>query len=97
MGHSLPERPYTTPTLTRGQVCDLLDMSEPTLAKRLPELQRLGFPGKIPGLNRWSRASVLHWINTSGGTYPGAAIEPVTITLVDDARSQLEREYAVAS
>lgn len=32
-------------------------------------LEAKGFPKKLPGINGWSRAAVMHWINTNGGTY----------------------------
>jgi hypothetical protein len=66
----------------------MLNVVTGSFYSRREQLEALGFPPKLPGLNGWSRAAILRWIETNGGTYLPAAPS------VDDAASALEREYA---
>lgn len=79
----------TPMVLTAGQVAHLLGRSETTFKRDRLELEDLGFPQKLPGLNKWSRAAVTRWIETNGKTYEPAAPDAA----LQDVTRQLEAEY----
>lgn len=55
-------------TCTNGQVAHLLGMSEDTFARRLRQKMLVGFPAKLPGVNKYSRPAVVAWISSNGQT-----------------------------
>lgn len=58
------------PVLKGEQVAGLLGFrTRATFDAKRPALEAAGFPRKLPGLNRWSRACVLRWIETNGETH----------------------------
>lgn len=60
--------------------------------RRRPALERLGFPPKLPGVNAWSSAAVLRWIETNGETYLPAA--PPAPSETAGRITRLERRFA---
>lgn len=70
--------------------------SEDAFYRRRAALEASGFPQKLPGLPRWSRACVLRWIETNGETFlpaaPAAAVSPVFYG--GDIPLSLEEAYA---
>lgn len=84
-------------TYTRAQLCHVLDCSEVTLRRILPDLERRGFPGKIPGVNKWSRAAVADWIAHNGGDYtPYSERVPEVTGAIAAIAVDLERDYGGA-
>ena len=53
-------------TCTKGQVAQLLGVSERTFDRIRGDLKN--FPGKLPGIERWSRPAVVAWISSNGQT-----------------------------
>lgn len=87
------DAPLVRMTITAGQVAHLLGLSETIFRKKRPELEALGFPGKLPGLATWSAPAVRRWIasnGNSGATIP--ADDPEISALVAD----LEADYTGA-
>lgn len=80
---------YAAPrhVLKRGEVAELLRLSEYTFGEKRLQLEERGFPRKLPGINGWSAAAVRRWIETNGETHRPAA------NAIDRAAVQLEREY----
>lgn len=67
--------PAQPAVLTAGQVAFLLRCSEDTFRNKRRRLEAAGFPRKLPGCARWSRAAVLRWIETNGETYLPADLD----------------------
>jgi predicted DNA-binding transcriptional regulator AlpA len=83
-------------TLNASGVAQLLGLSEETFLKRRAELEaEHQFPRRIPGVGKWSRASVAHWINSSGLQYAplAAGHEADTSPDLQIAISTLEGAY----
>ncbi|MGZ5905142.1 MAG: hypothetical protein ACXWKQ_07325 [Reyranella sp.] len=78
--------------LTAGQVAQLLGLSEPMFRKKAAGLQALGFPGRLPGLAKWSRPAVVRWISSNGATTQQSG-PPLDETLAIEV-SELEKDYA---
>lgn len=81
---------YAAPrhVLKRGEVADMLRLSEYTFGEKRLQLEERGFPRKLPGINGWSAAAVRRWIETNGETFRPAA------GALELAAADLEREYA---
>lgn len=62
-------------TLSAGQVALLLGVSEAGFRAKRVALEALGFPGKLPGFNKWSRAAVTRWVETNGVTAQPAELD----------------------
>jgi hypothetical protein len=61
-------RPITipAPVINADKVAELLELkSGDAFLRRRPKLT--GFPDKLPGLNGWSFAAVMRWINRDDG------------------------------
>lgn len=81
-------------TYSLADLCRVVGLSEETMRKKLPDLQARGFPGRIPGLNCWSRPAVDDWIAHSGGEYrPYAERRPAHADAVAEVAAALEEEY----
>lgn len=52
-------------------------------------LEQNGFPRKLPGVNGWSRACIMRWIETNGETYLPEGKEPAP----EKKPTALERRY----
>ena len=98
----MPYKPDTTcPTVDAVELAEWLGYSGPVgfqNASRKLILEH-GFPRKLPGVRRWSRAAVLQWIERQGGAERAAAraVTPLLDPTDDDielARKDLERLYA---
>ncbi|MEO9614299.1 MAG: hypothetical protein ABJG86_11225 [Nitratireductor sp.] len=76
------------PVLKAAGVAWLLNMREDNFRNRRPALEAAGFPKKLPGINGWSRACVLRWIETNG-----ESIRPDGPVALEVAAAQLEEEY----
>jgi hypothetical protein len=61
--------PVRKRTYSRADLLVVLDCSTEKLTRLLPELERRGFPRKIPGINKWSIAAVDDWLAHCGGAY----------------------------
>lgn len=73
------------PVIKAADVAKLLNVRVETFYTRRETLEALNFPPKLPGINGWSRAAILRWVETNGGTHaPDEAAGP----------SALERRYA---
>jgi hypothetical protein len=70
--------------IRRPELCRLLDWDPRTLDKRLPDLQRHGFPVFCDLLNGWPRAKVLEWLDSRFG-------------LSDDGRSEHKDPYSLTA
>ncbi len=83
-------------TWTAGQVAQALGISEEGFRKKRAELeQSFGFPGKLPGFNKWSQWAVIDWINSNGNTYrPQAPAIPGDDPEIEQLVSDLEADYA---
>jgi len=84
------------PVLYARQVADMLGWTERHFLERRDALEReQGFPGRLPGLNRYSRAAVLRWIETNGRTWQPRADEAVTVSggALELSIQALEEEY----
>lgn len=69
--------------------------SEDAFYRRRPALEAEGFPKKLPGLPRWSRACVLRWIETNGATYqPAAPVAADPLAYTGALLPSLEKVYA---
>lgn len=81
-------------TCTAGQVAQLLGMSEDTFARRMRQKLLIGFPAKLPGVNKWSRPAVVAWISSNGET---SVAQPRGVDRGSDdiaaVASDLEAEY----
>lgn len=77
-------------TISRGQVAELLGISEPTFDKRRRALEGFGFPQKLPGMKTWSRPAVVAWI-ASNGASSEIALPP---SALEEAGDELRRQYA---
>lgn len=55
-------------TVSAGQVALLLGISEASFRAKRGALEAVGFPSKMPGLNKWSRAAITRWVETNGET-----------------------------
>lgn len=86
---------YAAPplTITAGQVAHLVGVSEEGFRKKRLELEAFGFPPKLPGLNKWSRAAVTRWVETNGQSFAPATIEEGLRAEAD----ALEAQYSRAS
>lgn len=51
-------------TCNKGQVAQLLGISDRTFDRVRGSLTN--FPGKLPGIERWSRPAVVAWIRSNG-------------------------------
>lgn len=60
------------PILKAADVAGLLRMAVQNFYNRRHALEANGFPKKLPGMNAWSRAAVLRWIETNGQTFQPA-------------------------
>lgn len=80
-------------TISAGQVALLLGLSEPIFRKKRLELEDLGFPAKLPGLNKWSRAAVTRWVETNGASHLPAELDD-GLRLEGD---ELDRRYVGAA
>lgn len=84
--------PNHSATLTRTEVCELLNISERTFDNKRSTLERdFGFPPKLPGLKCWSRAAVTRWVTTNGETFMPDPNDPDGVA---DAQEHLEARYA---
>lgn len=61
-GHDIRDAVEASLTVTKGQVAEMLGIHRATLDRKMAELRAEGFPGPIPGLNRFSRIAVERWI-----------------------------------
>lgn len=59
-------------TLTAADVAATLGMARTTFHRRRPELERLGFPPRLPGTAVWSAWQVRQWIRANGAAPPPA-------------------------
>lgn len=65
-------QPAPPPVVRAAEVAALLNFSsERYFFERRRRLEADGFPRKLPGINGWSRAAILSWIET-GGAVPHA-------------------------
>lgn len=55
------------PVIRAATVAALLNCSEGAFRNKRRNLERDGFPPKLPGCNGWSRAAVMRWIDTNAG------------------------------
>jgi len=53
-------------TLSGGQVAHLLGLSEPTFRRRVSKGELPNFPGRLPGVGKWSKPAVVAWISSNG-------------------------------
>lgn len=82
------------PVLTAAEVAVWLRCSEETFRNKRRDLEGHGFPPKLPGVNGWSRAAVLRWIETNGATFlPAIDGADEMSGLVGALSVQLEGEY----
>ena len=70
--------------IRRPELCRLLDWDPRTLDKRLPELERHGFPVFSEKLCGWPRAKVLKWVDSCFG-------------LSDEDRSEHKDRYSLTA
>lgn len=83
----------TRPVLKAAELAELLGWrTEQSFHANRATLEAAGFPKKLPGINAWSRACVLRWIETNGETHlpAGGAPDP----LAAYAAGMLEGRYA---
>lgn len=93
--HRADDVMFLRPTLYARQVADMLGFSEAYFLDRRASLEaEHGFPGKLPGLNRYSRAAVLRWIETNGRTYLPAEPETDPVGVLGLSIRDLEKEYS---
>lgn len=83
-------------TWRRGQVAHALGMSEPLFSRKQAELERAGFPRRLPGLKVWSIAAITDWIGCNGGTYRLHGAPATPDSAVAGVAEDLEREYGDA-
>lgn len=82
-------------TLNRAELCHELGVCEETLRRILPQLERQGFPPRVPGFNRWSRAAVEDWLLHAGGYRPrGEAAATADEGPIASLAGLLEARYA---
>lgn len=84
-----------SPVLTLAQLLQLLQISEATFNRRRAAMEAAGFPHRIPGLGRWSRAAVIAWIDrpdalAAGNDNPGQPLDPIAM-----ARGELEQRIGL--
>ena len=81
------------PVVSAEEVAEMLHWSSAaTFYTKRPMLEAKGFPPKLPGINGWSRAAVLRWIETNGQTYLPAM--PEIAGGIGEGAIELERRYA---
>jgi predicted DNA-binding transcriptional regulator AlpA len=80
-------------TLTIGQVCHLLDLSEPTFRRRLGQGLLKAFPAKLPGVGKWSKPAVVAWISSNGQVSAAQPRIRPDDAEIDAAVTQLEARY----
>lgn len=89
---TIDTRPAERQVITAQEVAKLLGYRcRKSFDDKRQTLEKLGFPPKVPGLNNWSRAAVLRWIETNGETY--LPTMPDAAAAIDGAIS-LEQRYA---
>lgn len=72
------------PVLKAIELAELLGWrTEQSFHTARPKLEAAGFPRKLPGINGWSRACVMRWIETNGETYRPAGDERDVISVSD--------------
>lgn len=85
-----PETLLTLPPVIPAKtVAEVLGVVVSSFYTRREQLEKIGFPPKLPGINGWSRAAILRWIETNGQTYQPAPAEPEPAPRVN----HLERRY----
>lgn len=57
-----------------------------------PRLEAAGFPKKLPGMNLWSGAAIMRWLETNGATSQPA--DDAAAGALAGAARALEQEYA---
>jgi len=82
-------------TCNKGQVAQLLGISDRTFDRIRGSLTN--FPGKLPGIERWSRPAVVAWIRSNG--QPANSQQWITQgdLEIELLISNLEDTYRVAS
>jgi predicted DNA-binding transcriptional regulator AlpA len=92
--HQLPvpaAAPMPRPVLRAGEVADLLGYRcTASFYSRREALEAAGFPPRLPGVNGWSRAAILRWIDSNGASYAPRPGEPG----IAAEAAALEGEYA---
>lgn len=53
-------------TYTRAQLCEALGLGESNFDRVRGKMEGAGFPKRLPGLARWSRACIDAWIAANG-------------------------------
>lgn len=84
-----PETLLTLPPVIPAKVvAEILHITTEHFYSRKKQLENLGFPPKLPGVNGWSRATIMRWIETNGGSYqPAGGEQP------EPRVNHLERRY----
>lgn len=85
-------------TWTTAEVCRQLGLSDETFRLKREELERAGFPRKLPGINAYAIAAVTDWVAHSGGRYTPFAERRPTIagpqlTIAARLADELDAEY----
>jgi hypothetical protein len=79
--------------LSAAHIAHMLSCSEAHFRSKRPQLEKHGFPKKLPGCNAWSRVAVEWWIDSNAGRDTGeprleitSSIDPVSTTaqMLDD-------------
>lgn len=74
--HETPALVMPRPVVKVDEVAELLGYrSARSFYNRRRELEAAGFPRKLPGINGWSRAAIMRWIE-NGGEAPAPEPEP---------------------
>lgn len=79
-------RPAERQVIRAEEVARILGFrSRSSFDSKRPALEALGFPGKLPGLNGWSRPVIMNWLTANGNVEPAEAGEA--------APSRLQRRF----